>query len=210
MNEAILLAQSEVHKTSLERLILSKAILDQLRGDRYLSRLKLMSIFYLVEHHLQLENIKGIYYRTANGPANYSMLKKIEFQLERMGWYRTDDEVENLKDASYEHIDKPKQRNHYVVNVPDWYDIDGLTYLVKQMKPMDSEQTLMISSIYAVWNDLKISGRSFTDREIIDEVMNQWINEIILIPKFRWQNTMAWLRSVELIPTGFGKPTRML
>lgn len=66
----------------------------------------------------------------------------------------------------------------------------------------------MTVTLYAVWNDFILEGRSVTDEAIVDEVMHRWNDAKLRFSKIEWLAVLADMKKHEiLMPAGFGKCT---
>ncbi|MEO5360684.1 MAG: hypothetical protein H7843_09565 [Nitrospirota bacterium] len=77
------------------------------------------------------------------------------------------------------------------------------------MRHYDTEHCKIAATLYAAWNDLLIDAKEPTDDAILHEVLNNWHEEKKRIPKDRWLSVLQWIREKGLIPTGFGKKTKV-
>lgn len=181
-------------------------ILTIMNGSRYLYRSKLMGTIYLCEYHLELEQVSGLYQRMSSGPVDTQMLTKIEASVKTMGWVMDISRNAEHPDIRYKRLGNTYRQNRLFNKI--WGEKAGhIESIAKMMKPMDWEQTKLITTIYAAWNDLILEDESFTDRNIISNAMNGWPSEKRKIPKRYWYSVLAWLRSKELVPRGYGYQT---
>jgi len=191
------------------RIILTDELLTHLYGNRYLCRQKVMNLIYLFEYHLSLTEINGVYYRTLSGPANYHMLDEIEQTLKNIGWSKTKEVESESLYRSYIRTDEWQDINYTELELEqDWQEkVSEIRRFAKVMKPMTNEDTMMITTVYAAWNDLKLSGISFSDNDILRSIMDDWNMTYHQISRFNWRKTLAWLRSAEILPRGNGRKT---
>lgn len=198
----------EREKTNFNSSITSLAaeILMLMNGSRYLYRSKLMGVIYLCEYHLELKHINGQYCRSSSGPMDFQLLEIIESDIRKAGWiadYQRDDEH---PDSRFRKVGFTIESNNIFHD--NWEEHKkNVRQLAILMKPMDWEQMKLITTIYATWNDLLLSKRSFTDRKIIADALNNWPSGNRKIPKKYWYSVLAWLRSKNLVPHGYGHHT---
>lgn len=209
MNDVIDLIPRDGNIVMKARLILTDELLSNLYGNRYLCRQKLMNMIYLCENHFNLSGINGVYYQTLSGPANFHMLGEIEKKLDKLGWKKTRNSKKDTSIPGYYRTDKYYKCAFRKYNLNTvWHDKSHqIRHFAKIMKPMNSEETMMIATIYAVWNDLMLSKMTFSDNDILGEVLDAWNMRCHRISKFSWRKTMAWLRSAQITPQGYGQKT---
>ena len=65
-----------------------------------------------------------------------------------------------------------------------------------------------IATVYAAWNDHVIAGTFFSDKDVVDDILNHWHKSKERFSREEWLNTMEFLRNNDLIPRGYGKPTQ--
>lgn len=206
MNNVINPVPKDGNKLNKFRLVLTDELLSQLYGNRYLSRQKLMNVIYLCENHLDLPGLNGVYYRTLSGPANFHMLNDIEKLLKRYGWRKC--RFQN-GDFSYTGYSREREKATLSQSLEHiWTKTSSdIRQLARMMKPMNNEETMMIATVYASWNDLILSGEIFSDNDIIKDIIENWYMNYHRISVYNWRKTLAWLRSAQLTPAGRGRST---
>jgi type I restriction enzyme, S subunit len=85
---------------------------------------------------------------------------------------------------------------------------DRVRHLTKLLRDMDTEQSEIVATIFASWNDLLLSGDDVADEEIIDDVRTRWHERKARFPKARLQKALQWMRANSIVPTGRGVRTR--
>ncbi len=165
-----------------------------------------MGVIYLCEYHLQLKQVNGVYQRMNCGPVDVHLQEKIESALKSLGWVMDISRNEEHPDIRFKKLDNSYNQSRLFRKI--WGENAGeIKKIGIIMKPMDWEQTKLITTLFAAWNDLILSGKSFTDRNIINNAINNWPSGKRKIPKKYWYSVLAWLRSRELIPAGYGYQT---
>lgn len=177
--ETILKPKSAPQKQFMRRLALSSVIVDQLHDDPEFGRVKLAKVFYLTDVFLNL-NLEENYYRQAAGPVNIKSLVD-----ERVG-------VETFarKNSIYDSVPTPRKENLQVKYIPlrnlEEYlkqariefdgQLDEIYRIINFFKPLSYEQSEIVSTLFACWNDLLIEnkGQLIADSSIIDEFLYRW------------------------------------
>ena len=71
-----------------------------------------------------------------------------------------------------------------------------------------TSQAERIATIYAVWNDFLLNGRETpSDKEILDEVRENWTPNKAHSAIKTWQDSLNKMRAYHIIPHGRGKST---
>ena len=61
-----------------------------------------------------------------------------------------------------------------------------------------------IATLFAVWNDALIEGRSPNDDEIVQEATTNWHDNKKLTGKPMLKGYLIWMRDLKLVPQGVG------
>ena len=70
-----------------------------------------------------------------------------------------------------------------------------------------TEQSEIVDTIYAVWNDFLIEGKNPSDNKIIHEVKTNWHKSKKRFPDERLKSAIQWMKKEKLIPQGYGPKT---
>ena len=81
--------------------------------------------------------------------------------------------------------------------------------VIDLLRPMKTQQAEIVATLYAAWNDLILAGDTVTDEAILREVLTRWHEQKTKISQERWLSALEWMRKKALVPTGFGKATRI-
>ena len=188
-----------------KRAVLAAEIVHQLQGDVNLGRTKLQKLLFICEHHAHLSDLASNYLRQAAGPYDSQMMHSVESQIEKQRWYRC--QPGNGAEYHYVPLEAAGQHTKYFERY--WSDkSDSITKVVALLKKADTRQSEIVATLYAAWNDLLLAGQSVTDGAILNEVLYKWHEKKRQIPEKRWRDAIAWMRQRDLIPRGFGNPTR--
>lgn len=199
-------AKNEKFANILDRRVsLANIIVNELKDDRTLGRVKMAKILYLADAHLKL-SLNGSYVREAAGPLDQRLLYNEKVGVEAIA-----------SKHSYFNTIKTKDGlgNRYVRSsnfeaglkraVTQLYDkIDNINWLIKLMSPLDTERSEIVATLYACWNDLKNRKPIVSDDEIVNDFRKNWhISKERFQPE-RIQRALGWMKDVGLIPDGNG------
>ena len=116
-----------------------------------------------------------------------------------------------MKEKKNEHYEYHVGNNHCYCDEYDRLfgtnnsDIEKVLSFIKGMKTSEAER---VATLFAVWNDMIIEGKTFpSDSEIIYEVRNNWTPNKAHSPESTWQNTLDKMKRAGIIPKGYGLHT---
>ena len=184
-----------------KKAVLGAEIVTQLKDDPHFGRTKFMKTLYLCESHLQIP-LKGIYKREAAGPLD-SSIYKMEGIMKKNKWFKV-----IKKEAMFKYQSLKNSTNYKPYFDKYWGDWKKeLNQLLSLMKEITTEQSEIVDTIYAVWNDFLLEGKKPSNNEIIYEVKNNWHKSKKRFPDDRLQKAIYWMKIKNLIPKGHGSKT---
>jgi type I restriction enzyme S subunit len=189
------------------RALLSAEIVHRLHREPTFGRIKHQKIFHLCEHIAQLEEIRGQYHREAAGPLDNKLIYANEAELKKQKWYQ------EVHRESYGHAYKPLANagNHRKYVEGYWPDkLPLIEKLIELMRGWDTDRCEIFCTTYAAWNDLVIWGKEPTEVAILREILERWHDSKKRFPEDRWCKAIGWMRKKGFVPTGFGKPTKVM
>jgi hypothetical protein len=80
--------------------------------------------------------------------------------------------------------------------------------LIELMRALDTKRCEIVTTLFAAWNDLLLSGRAPTDEAIFREAREKWHPKKFTIPLYRWRRALSWMRDNLLVPNGSGRSIR--
>jgi type I restriction enzyme S subunit len=188
-----------------KRAVLAAEIVHQLHTQARFGRVKLMKLLYLAGHHAKLPDMKSSPLRDAAGPFDNNMLRSVEKIMRADKWYL----VVGKNGDAHRYVPLEKAGGHEKYFEDYWGEKrEIIQWLIDLLRPMNKTQSEIVATVYAVWNDFLISGKNFTDDDIVNEVLTNWHDSKKEIEESRWRAALPWMREKGLEPTGFGTPTR--
>lgn len=199
--------KSEFEKTIEKRLSLMAIILDTLKNDKNLGRTKLAKILYITDVNQNL-NLNAKYYREAAGPLDNRFLYNEKIGLEYLG----------VKYGYFKVSNKTSSKINYLtdINFPlilnratEIYNdkLNEIKKLITHFKYLDTQQSEILVTLYACWNDLLIDGKQIDDDLIIQEFIENWHIKKRRFEKTRLINALNWMKKNNIIPKGNNKNT---
>ncbi|MDE0119855.1 MAG: restriction endonuclease subunit S [Bdellovibrionales bacterium] len=185
-----------------KKTVLGAEIVAQLKDTPHFGRTKFMKTIYLCEAHLQIP-LKGTYKREAAGPLDNSIYK-MEGIMKRNKWF------EVIKTGSMYKYKPLENLNNYKPYFDKyWGDhTEKLNQFLSLAKKFTTEQSEIVDTIYAVWNDFLMEGKTPSDNEIVNEVKNNWHKSKKRFSAEKLKKAIQWMKEQNLIPQGYGQKTK--
>lgn len=192
-----------------KRNLVAAEIIRHMHADRTFGRTKAQKMFYLCEAYIGLSEFQGNYERYAAGPHDPKQMNSIAAELEDLQWYRQVEEI-NPETGSIRYSYQP------LVNASEQFDLyeqtmlsekKKIAHLITVARNWTTQQSEIIATLYAAWNDLLLDGKTVTDALVLFEVKNNWDEKKKRIPDYKWQAGFELMRKHNLIPTGKGPHT---
>ncbi|MGC9369292.1 MAG: restriction endonuclease subunit S [Paracoccaceae bacterium] len=189
---------------AFKRSVLAAYIADTLCDHPTFGRVKFQKLLHLCEAHLEIQEVAGNYHRDAAGPFDTQMMRSVHSQIEKQGWIAP---VKGDKGWTYARGKKVDgYRDHFDRYFGDRKE--ALEDLLALIAPMKTQQAEIVSTAFAAWNDLLLEGKTPTDAEIVDLILNDWTESKKAISADRWHSALAWMREKGLTPRGLGEHTK--
>lgn len=189
------------------RALLSAEIVHRLHREPTFGRIKHQKIFHLCEHIARMEEIDGQYHREAAGPLDNKLIYANEAELKKQKWYQ------EVPREAYGHAYEPLANagNHRKYVEGYWPDkLPLIEQLIELMRDWNTDRCEIFCTTYAAWNDLVILGKEPTDAAILREILERWHDSKKRFSEDRWCKAISWIREKGFVPTGFGKPTKVM
>ena len=159
-------------------------------------------VLYLLNTYLGL-NLGVQYYRYKHGPYDIMLDSYIDTLVEN-GWCvkTTNNGAEYLEIGPNYGAFEEKYGSHF-----SEFDAE-INSLIQFVQPMKRSQIERIATLFAVWNDMILDGKSTpTDAEIVSEVMSGWTENKANFAYDTWLGTLNKMRTNGIIPKGQGLHT---
>jgi len=198
--------KTRFERTLCKRMALAGLLVEQLHNDPHFGRTKLAKLFYLAETHEGL-SLDTEYVREAAGPldqrAFYNEMVGIEAlarkyklfepeQTGRMVRYTPASGLAQIHQFARQHLEAKVER------------IDALA---KIFKNLTTDQSEIIATLYACWNDFLLRDHKPTDEEVITEFLLHWHPKKARFPRSRLTRALSWMRTHGVVPSGTGRLT---
>ncbi len=167
-----------------------------------LSHVKCEKIAHLVEYHIGIalgrEPVKD-----AAGPDDYPHLKKVEHRALKVGYFSIQQHAIGHSYLAGRNIDKAIKKFEESIDVPQNNKVDDLINLFLKF---NLEQSEIVATLYAAWNNLLLAGKDPDDEEIVYEARENWSSRKLNIDRDRFFKALQWMRQKDilLVPSGVG------
>lgn len=159
-------------------------------------------VLYLLNTYLGL-NLSVQYYRYKHGPYDIMLDSYIDTLVEK-GWCvkTVNNGAENLEIGPNYGAFEEKFGSTF-----SEYDAE-IKNLIQFVQPMKRSQIERVATLFAVWNDMLLDGKSTpTDAEIVSEVMSGWTENKANFAYDTWLGTLNKMRNNGIVPKGQGLHT---
>lgn len=191
---------------AFKRSVLATYIADTLCDHSTFGRVKFQKLLHLSEGYANANEVAGDYQRDAAGPFDTRMMRSVHSQIKKQGWIVT---AKREGDVGTHYI-----RGDKIEGYKTYFDRyfsdrkDYIDYLLALFRTATTQQVEIVSTTFAAWNDLLLEGKTPTDDEIVELILNDWHDSKRKITQEQWYNALPWMREKGLIPRGLGEHTK--
>jgi hypothetical protein len=189
-----------------KRLALAALLVADLHREPNFGRTKLAKLFYLADLRENLD-LETEYVREAAGPLDqrslYNPRVGVEALAQRYGLFQPESQGKMVRYKPLDHLDEIDDfaAKHLGQNAQNVGELAAL------FKPLSTDQSEIIATLFACWNDFLIRKHSPTDDEIITECLEHWHPQKARFSRARLGKALSWMRANRLVPSGRGKRT---
>jgi hypothetical protein len=198
--------KSKFEQALCRRLALAGLLVQHLHDDPNFGRTKLAKLFYLSDAQGRLQ-LDANYYREAAGPldqrALYNPRYGIEALANKYGLFSSDS---GTKMVRYKLLCDADRIERFATKHLG-RKISQVMELASTCRGLSTEQTEIVATLFACWNDFLIKKHSPADEEIITEFVHHWHPKKSRFSRKRLLKALIWMREAAIIPTGYGKVT---
>lgn len=193
-NNNIQTEENNKAKAYFKRRVLAAYIIDHLKDENTFGHVKLMKLMYLCEHLAKIETVSN-YHRDAAGPYDNQMIRSIDSQLKKAKWFEC---VKENQKYTYRALEKKDEYKSWFINYYAEYEIGimSLLNIFGKQKTIEAEK---VATLYEAYRFLNEKKTTFTDMDILNEVLNNWHESKQRISENEWQNCLNWMREKKWI-----------
>ena len=177
------------------RSVLAAEIAERLYEEPTFGHVKMEKILFLTERLCHID-IGSHYHRDAAGPYDNRALRSIDSQLKKQKWFEVRRTEKGNRYVPMQNCGKHKTYfdKYYSIVLPTFEKI------IDTFKTQNTERCEIVATLYSAWEDLLHSNKSFTDADIVNEVLNNWHESKKRISKERWLSAIQWMRENGFAP----------
>ena len=164
-------------------------------------------------------SLKTEYYREAYGPLDQRTLYNDKWGIlplaQKYGYFTNRRRVfgkdKNGKDKAIDEIDAGKNLKEGLSFIKDALGERSkeISKFIEQFKKLDTDQTELVATVYAAWNDLLIGKKEPTADAVTKEVLERWHpSKKEKFDATKVANCMKWIQKQGFTPKGTGKRTQ--
>lgn len=183
-------------------------VIQKMAGGRYFGRTAFAKTLYLAETHVGLD-LDGQPQRKAAGPLD-PWIYKFEEQGKNEHWFKTVESKTTSGKQKFSYQPRAALSSQAAL-ASTWMTLDQhaeLDRLLDLFADKKTDDVEIIATLFAVWNDALIDGKSPTNAEIIHEFRENWHKSKERFSPEKLQQWLEWMAQHKLIPKGIGPRTQ--
>lgn len=161
------------HKISDLRLTLAGMIVKDLANSKSFGKTKFAKVFYIADMMCE-QDLGTKYYREVAGPVDYNVLynseHRIEVLAEKHEYFITQKIGKGFRYILGNNIQEIEENENLFFGK----NSSDLKKIIGKFQKLNTEQSELVATLFACWNDLLIEKRDVTDELIINEFQNNW------------------------------------
>jgi restriction endonuclease S subunit len=183
----------------LERKILACYIILMCYKDKFFGHTKFQKTLYLCEQHAQLD-FDTAYLKKAAGPLDIPFFYDFLREAKENEWLTEESKGPIIYFEPLDGIgDLTKQYPKYFKPVSN-----KINFVIKLLQGKNTDESELIATIYAIWNNYIILNTFLDPENLIKEVYD-WSESKAKFKKEVILSAWEWMKEVGLVPVGFGK-----
>ena len=187
-------------KSRFAQAVLMSKILTTSNNNK--GRVKLEKTLYVIEQHIGF-NFETEYTREAAGPFDKSLYSCEAIISKNNKWFNIISSNYGVSYKATKNVNKYKKYyNDYFAN----YNTE-IERIIAIFDNFDTDQAEIIATLYGAWNDFLIDKKTFTDDDVVNDILNNWHKSKRRFSKDVWLRAMDKMRALNLVPKGYGKKT---
>jgi hypothetical protein len=193
-------------KVLCRRLAVAGLLVRDLHADPSFGRTKLAKLFYLADANEDL-GLETHYAREAAGPLDQRALYNQRIGIEALAQkYRFFQPEISGKMVRYQPLEALKHVDRFSAKHLG-AKVERIRVIASALKHLTTEQSEIIATLFACWNDFLIHNHSPTDDEIITEFLLHWHVKKGRFSRGRLKKALSWMQSHARTPSGRGNLT---
>ena len=196
-----LLTKSEFDEIIQKRVSLASYLVEAFKDDPNFKRTKFAKLLYTIDMEID-EDLGTTYKRDAAGPLDKDLIYSSKVGIEELGRkyqaFMTSDSSRGVQYKPLPNL-KAQYRNAKEIFKKEIKKVD---HVVEVFKPFNTEQSEIVATIYACWNDFLANGVKPSDEQIVQEFREQWHDKKKRFSPKRILDAISWMKKKKLVPKG--------
>lgn len=140
--------------------------------------------------------------KDAAGPNDFHHLQKVESRARKAGYF----DFKKDQRAGYS-FNKFGRFNDIMEKTKKALgkNYEAIRIIIDQMLAMNTQQSEILATVYAAWNNLLIRNEAVSDEAIVFEARENWHENKLNIPAEKFFKAITWMREKNIVPKGTGK-----
>lgn len=190
------------------RRLVGAAVLELVADTPSSGRMTSAKRLYLAETHAGVWELRGQPQRMAAGPFDGALMSEVEAELARVGHIETSQPGGRNSQVRYR---LTGQRGALRPELDALLGDRRAAFdkMLADLGELEAKGVEAVATLYAVWNDMLIDGKTPTDDAVIDGFLHDWHAEKRdKFTKADLRNYLGWMRRHGMTPTGRGPRTK--
>ncbi len=189
---------------------LASLAINELKDDENLGSVKLAKIMFISDQECELD-LEAKYVKDVAGPMDGRM-----FYNSKIGLF-PDQKSSNIGTIVEKKFKKDGKTNTFKRILPSTDTtsfakrgsvslgdkLKSVMQIIKLFKPLSTDHSEAVATLYACWNELLVSKKKFTDDDIIQKFY-KWSKAKKRFKEEDLHKTLKWMRAKKLVPKGKG------
>lgn len=182
-----------------ERKVLAGKIIFACHKERSFGTTKFQKLLYLCEQHSQLE-FDTHYVKQTAGPLDADFIYPFIREAEKNEWFTQDTNI------APHHFEPLNGLGKLTSDYPKFFKpvSDKINFVIGLLKDKNTDDSELVATIYAIWNNYIIQQQVLEAEILINEVYD-WSKSKAKFTKPAILAMWKWMKEVGLVPVGFGK-----
>lgn len=189
------------HKVSDLRLTLASMIVKDLANSKGFGKTKFAKVFYIADMMCE-QDLGTKYYREVAGPVDYNVLynpqHRIEILAEKHEYFITKKAGKGFRYILGNNIQEIEENENLFFGK----NSSELRRVIGKFQKLNTEQSEMVATLFACWNDLLIEEKDVTDELIVNEFQNNWDTSKKRFETRRLFRALEQMREHSIVPKG--------
>ena len=184
----------------VKRKMLGVYIINQSLNDEKFGDTKFEKIMHLAEYWAIKRNFNQQYYKKQAGPYDNRFIYNFYEQIEKSGWFDIQKKSNSQSKITAGKNNDKSQKDYGYFSAEE---LERVNILLNIFKKSDYKVPEVVSTLYAIWNNLIILQQEISDQILIQDFYD-WDKHKAVYTKDQVEKSLRWMREKEIVPDGWG------